>query len=72
MNTIAILIIVLMAIIFLPVIIIMLRILVGVCLAANLCSNKILPRTKQIVCTDYQVEEKVDSSGNTTFVITYE
>ena len=46
--------------------------LVGVCLAAILCFNMIRPRTKQIVCTDYQVEERVDSFGNTTFVITYE
>lgn len=46
--------------------------LVGVCLAAILCFNMLLPRTKQVVCTDYQVEERVDSFGNTTFVITYE
>lgn len=46
--------------------------LVGVCLAAILCINMLLPRTKQVVCTDYQVEERVDSFGNTTFVITYE
>lgn len=46
--------------------------LVGVCLTAILCFNMLLPRTKQVVCTDYQVEERVDSFGNTTFVITYE
>lgn len=46
--------------------------LVGVCLAAILCFNMLRPRTKQVVCTDYQVEERVDSFGNTTFVITYE
>ena len=46
--------------------------LVGVCLTAILCFNMLRPRTKQVVCTDYQVEERVDSFGNTTFVITYE
>ena len=45
---------------------------VGVCLSAILCVNMIRPRIKQIVCTDYRVEEMVDSFGNTTFVITYE
>lgn len=44
---------------------------VGVFLAAILCFNMLLPRTKQVVCTDYQVEEGVDSFGKTTFVITY-
>lgn len=46
--------------------------LVGVCLTAILCFNMLLPRTKQVVCTDYQVEERVDSFGDTIFVITYE
>lgn len=46
--------------------------LLGVCLTAILCFNMLLPRTKQVVCTDYQVEERVDSFGKTTFVITYE
>lgn len=45
---------------------------VGVYLTAILCFNMLLPRTKQVVCTDYQVEERVDSFGNTTFLITYE
>lgn len=91
MNLIAILSIVVLAIFFLIVIIMLLRIfidsileselllaclsglvVVGVFLAAILCFNLLLPRTKQVVCTDYQVEERVDSFGNTTFVITYE
>lgn len=91
MNTIAILSIVVLAIFFLIITIMLLRIfvdcileselllaclsglaLVGVCLAAILCFNMLLPRTKQVVCTDYQVEERVDSFGKTTFVITYE
>lgn len=46
--------------------------LVGVCLTAILCFNMLLPRTKQVVCTDYQVDERVDSVGDTLFVITYE
>lgn len=46
--------------------------LLGVCLAAILCFNMLRLRTKQVVCTDYQVEERVDSFGKTTFVITYE
>ena len=45
---------------------------VGVCLAAILFINIIWQGTKQVVCTDYQVEERVDSFDNTTFVITYE
>ena len=45
---------------------------VGVFLTAILFINIILQGTKQIVCTDYQVEERVDSFGNTTSVITYE
>lgn len=46
--------------------------LVVVCCAVVFCFISIRPCTKQIVCTDYQVEERVDSFGNTTFVITYE
>lgn len=45
---------------------------VGVFLTAILLINIIRQGTKQVVCTDYKVEERVDSLSNTTFVITYE
>lgn len=45
---------------------------VGVFLAAILFINIIRQGTKQVVCTDYKVEERVDLLSNTTFVITYE
>ena len=43
-----------------------------VCCSAIICFNTLRPLTRQVVCTDYQVEERVDSLGKTTFVITYE
>ena len=78
MNPIAILLIAVLAIFFLIVIIMLLRIFIDSILESELllaCLSGLAVVgvfTKQVVCTDYQVEEMVDSFGNATFVITYE